>query len=177
MNMFTNSRRVTLWLVLLVSLFVGGCASTSAIHTNAKGEKVEFQDDDMYVSFVRISDGFSHEATLVRARWREIDPMTGKPTTWQQYVELIKGSTFWREFALVASPATAVAFINGRTGRSIADKSSCRDGNCPPGMLLQNNNLVQSEANSGSVTDVRVDTQVGSRLPCATTNSCTSTGK
>ena len=159
---------------------LAGCASTR--DTVTAGDQARFVQPNMRIDKILMPsgvDGTVKEMYMLQAEFKGVD---GKPipfrdqhgnmTTVFRTIETANSLPFVREFILGVSPGAAVAFINGRAARSVAEKGQCADGaNCGTVINTQANSVSESLSQNQNTIKVNAGT-----LPCARTNSCGNLG-
>jgi len=178
------NRIVARFVVALCTLVVlAGCASTSVTKS---GDQARFAEPNMRIDKILSPaglDGTVKELYMLQAEFVGVDgePLTfrdasGNLSTVFRTIETSNSLPFVREFILGVSPVAAVAFINGRTARSVAEKGACGAGSVCPGATVVNNQL-SSVAQAVNENKVGIDVNAGmGSLPCARTNTCAKLG-
>lgn len=165
--------------VLSMLVMLAGCSTTSQI---TYGDQARFAKPNMRIDKILTPagvDGTVKELFMLQAEFIGAD---GKPLPFQdargnvvtvfRTIETANSLPFVREFILGTSPGAAVAFINGRSARSVADIGKCGPGaNCG----TVNNISTSSAAQSLSQTQLDVTASTGG-LPCARANNCAALG-
>ncbi len=72
----------------------------------------------------------------------------GNATPILKFWETARDAPFVQKLALTMAPATFVAYLNGRTARSVADK--CPDGKCGPSFSSNNSTVINVKGNCGA---------------------------
>lgn len=163
---------VRLLLALMLSAVFTGCATKASI---TMGDTSRLFEPNMRIDKILVPavvDGTVQELYVFQLQYKGGDgklvmyrDSAGNMTDTIRWHETARSLPFVREFILGASPGAAVAFINGRTARRVAEI-----GRCPEGSYC--GDLTMVSANAVAEQSQRSQVGVNAGLPCAATNSC-----
>lgn len=163
---------VRLLLALMLSALFAGCATKAS---TTMGDVSRLSEPNMRIDKILMPagvDGTVQELYVFQLQYKGSD---GKPIMYRdaagnmtdviRWHETARSLPFVREFILGASPGAAVAFINGRTARRVAEI-----GRCPEGSHC--GDLTVVSANAENINQNRVQVGVNAGLPCAAAGTC-----